>query len=471
MSTTTILRHTVILFLLAFCGSLNAESPLPKTGAEAAFSAWLEAFNSRDLEKIKKFNASFGLTDPAEETLDWSKQTGGYELVKIEESKTHGLIALVRDKKDTDEQLRVTLSLPKKSPSALKLEFDSIDIPRRSQADALAAPSNRIDKLAEEGEFSGAVLIAKNDKVLLEKAWGMADREAGMPNKSETRFRLGSANKMFTAVAILQLVQSGKVSLNATIDQYLPSFPNASVRSSVTVRDLLTHQSGLVDIDFSDSEGFTPETYAILREKLKTHADYVAYYGPRAPLSKPREKIEYNSFAFIVLGAIVESVSGKSYYDYVDANIFKPANMMASGSLPESEKVEDRSKGYTSRDDKSVSNHDTLPYRGTAAGGGYSTVGDLYKFAQALQSGKLLSPELLAQATQSQISENWYGYGFITVGKGPLRRFGHGGDSPGMNADVRIFPESGYVLVSLSNIDPPAAYTVFRYYEPRMPID
>ena len=159
-----------------------------------------------------------------------------------------------------------------------------------------------------------------------------------------------------------------------------------------------------------------------------------------------------------------------SYYDYVDAHVFKPAKMFSTGFLPESQSVPERSNGYTLRDGRWVSNENTLPYRGTAAGGGYSTVDDLLRFAQALQAGKLLSPKLLSEATHPQISEKWYGYGFITVGDGPLRRYGHGGDSPGMNADIRIFPESGYVLVSLSNIDPPAAYRVFRYYEPRMPI-
>jgi CubicO group peptidase (beta-lactamase class C family) len=356
------------------------------------------------------------------------------------------------------------------SALAPKIDIDALEIPRRTQSGALSAVVRRIDDLAKSGDFSGVVLIARNDQILLRRAWGLADRAANKPNRPETRFRLGSADKMFTAIAILQLVEDGKLSLDATIDRYLPDYPNKGVRSSVTLRQMLTHQSGLVDIDFSDSEDFTPETYSVFRQKFQTLSDYVTYYGQREPMSKPGEKIEYNSFAFVVLGAIIERVSGTSYYDYIDAHIFKPAGMSSTGFLPESQSVPDRSRGYTFRNGRWVSNEDTLPYRGTAAGGGYSTVDDLLRFAQALQAGKLLSPELLSEATHPQISEKWYGYGFITVGNGPLRRYCHGGDSPGMNADIRIFPESGYVLVSLSNIDPPAAYRVFRYYEPRMPV-
>jgi CubicO group peptidase (beta-lactamase class C family) len=468
------LRHplaTLLLCLLVAANSVCARTRLPDSKPGTVLSDWLAAFNSADLAKIKRFNEIYKQSGSAEDTLGWRADTGGFAVVRVEKSQPTRLIALLQDKRDADERVRATVSLESgSSHSTPKLDFDALEIPRMSQPGALASVVKRVDTLARSGDFSGAVLIARNDIILLRRAWGLADRTTNKPNRPETQFRLGSADKMFTAVAILQLVDSGKLSLDATIDRYLPDFPNRGIRSSVTLRDLLTHQSGLVDIDFSDSEGFTPEKYSVFREQFKTLSDYVAYYGQREPLSKPREKIEYNSFAFVVLGAIIERVSGMSYYDYVDAHVFKPAEMFSTGFLPESQPVPERSNGYTLRDGRWVSNGNTLPYRGTAAGGGYSTVDDLLRFAQALRAGKLLSPKLLSEATHPQISEKWYGYGFITVGDGPLRRYGHGGDSPGMNADIRIFPESGYVLVSLSNIDPPAAYRVFRYYEPRMPI-
>jgi CubicO group peptidase (beta-lactamase class C family) len=114
-----------------------------------------------------------------------------------------------------------------------------------------------------------------------------------------------------------------------------------------------------------------------------------------------------------------------------------------------------------------VPNTDTLPWRGTAAGGGYSTVGDLLRFAQALSSGRLLSEATLAEATRSH--QRQYGYGFDVQGQGRLGSYGHGGGAPGMNGELRIFPQLGYVLVSLSNLDPPAASELVEFFTLRMP--
>jgi CubicO group peptidase (beta-lactamase class C family) len=114
-----------------------------------------------------------------------------------------------------------------------------------------------------------------------------------------------------------------------------------------------------------------------------------------------------------------------------------------------------------------VPNTDTLPWRGTAAGGGYSTVGDLLRFAQALEAGKLISKAMLTEATKPQSED--YGYGFGVEGEGALRSYGHGGGAPGMNGDLRVFPQLGYVVVALSNLDPPAATRVADYFVLRMP--
>jgi CubicO group peptidase (beta-lactamase class C family) len=181
--------------------------------------------------------------------------------------------------------------------------------------------------------------------------------------------------------------------------------------------------------------------------------------------------VDYSNYGFVLLGAIIENVTGRDYYEVVREKVFVPAGMDSTGAEPESADVPLRATAYHSKGGAWVDAASTLPWRGTAAGGGYTTVGDLLKFAQALQAGKLLSPAMLAQATSPQMQEGWYGFGFITVGEGPLRRYGHGGDADGMNADFRVFPESGWVLISLANIDPPAAYRLGRWFEPRMPID
>lgn len=347
-------------------------------------------------------------------------------------------------------------------------------IERLDEAALLAHLATRMDALAEVGQFSGAYLVARHDQVLLQQAHGLAVRTggideygdpAGTPNTLDTKFRFGSAGKMFTAVAVLQLVESGQLSLDGTVDTYLPGYPNREVATKVTLRHLLTHTGGTGGLDNLETD------YAGDRQALRTHADYLEAHSARAPSFPPGTKVDYSNYGFVLLGAIIENVTGRDYYDVLRDKVFVPAGMSATGAEPESVAVPGRATAYRLKAGEWVDAAATLPWRGTAAGGGYTTVGDLLKFAQALRAGKLLSPAMLAQATSPQMQEDWYGFGFITVGEGPLRRYGHGGDADGMNADFRVFPESGWVLVSLTNIDPPAAYRLGRWFEPRMPVD
>jgi CubicO group peptidase (beta-lactamase class C family) len=341
--------------------------------------------------------------------------------------------------------------------------FFSVDLVlrRMTEADAVAALSARAGELARADEFSGAVLLARHGKVLLEDAWGRADRESGTSNTPGTRFRIGSMNKMFTAVATLQLVEAGKLALDDPIGRHLPDYPNKDVASKVTVRHLLTHTGGTGDI-------FGPE-FERNRLTLREHRDYVKLYGSRGLMDEPGARLEYSNYGFVLLGALIEAVSGASYYDYVRDNLFRPAGMTSTDSLPESEDVPNRAVGYMKPypGDDWVPNTDTLPWRGTAAGGGYSTVGDLMRFAQALSSGTLISKATLAEATRPH--QQLYGYGFGVQGEGRLRSYGHGGGAPGMNGELRVFPELGYVVVSLSNLDPPAASDLVDFFALRMP--
>ena len=322
----------------------------------------------------------------------------------------------------------------------------------------MAALSARAGELARTDEFSGAVLVARNGEVLLEDAWGLADRESGTPNTTDTKFRIGSMNKMFTAVATLQLVEAGKLALDDPIGTHLPDYSNQDLASQVTVRHLLTHSGGTGDI-------FGPE-FERNRLALRDHRDYVDLFGSRRPGFEPGSRFEYSNYGFILLGALIEAVSGESYYDYARNNVFHPAGMTSTDSLPETQNVPDLSIGYMRVGDGWEPNTDTLPWRGTAAGGGYSTVGDLLRFAQALSSGTLISPTTLAEATRTH--QQGYGYGF-TIGQDPVPNHGHSGGAPGMNGDLRVYPELGYVVVTLSNLDPPAASALADFFTLRMP--
>ena len=332
---------------------------------------------------------------------------------------------------------------------------------RTTEAGAVAALSARAEERARAGEFSGAVLVARHGKVLLQRAWGRADRKSGTPNTVRTKFRIGSMNKMFTAVATLQLVEAGKLALDDPIGKHLPDYPNRKLASKVTVRHLLTHTGGTGDI-------FGPD-YDKNRLKLRDHSDYLDLYGSRPLGFEPGSRWEYSNYGFVLLGALIEAVSGVSYYDYVREHVFRPAGMTSTDSLPESEDVPGRAVGYTGSRGSRVPNSDWLPWRGMAAGGGYSTVGDLLRFAQALSSGKLISKATLAKATSPQ--RQGYGYGFVVGGRRPSPHYGHSGGAPGMNGELRIFPKLGYVVVSLSNLDPPAASQLVNDFVDRMPTD
>ena len=383
----------------------------------------------------------------------------------MEKSEPLSIVALLQEKSsDTVARLDLKVS-SEEPPKILSSKVEAIPrpadlaIPRLKEAEALAALTARAGELAKKDEFSGVVLVARHGKVLLQKAWGLANRENGKPVTLDTRFRLGSMNKMFTAVATLQLVEAGKLALDDPIGKYLPDYPNKDVASKVTVRHLLTHTGGTGDI-------FGPE-FEKNRLTLREHGDYLKLYGSRGLTHEPGAEFRYSNYGFVLLGALIEKVTGTSYYDYVRSHIFKPAGMSSTDSLTEADAVPNRSTGYMKNDGKWVPNTDTLPWRGTAAGGGYSTAGDLLRFAQALESGKLISKASLAAATTPY--KEHYGYGFGIQGEGPLRGYGHGGGAPGMNGELRIFPQLGYVVVSLSNLDPPAATRLVDFFSLRMP--
>jgi len=185
-----------------------------------------------------------------------------------------------------------------------------------------------------------------------------------------------------------------------------------------------------------------------------------------------------------LLGVLIEKVSGQSYYDYVAEHVYKPAGMTLTASLPEDQVVPGRSVGYTHMrppgppagnggpSEAWRPNTDTLPYRGTSAGGGYSTVEDLFRFASALENHKLLDAEHTKLLTTGKVDTpggGKYAYGFGDETIGGVRCFGHGGGAPGMNGDLKICLQSGYVIAVLANLDPPAASRVSDFALNRLP--
>jgi CubicO group peptidase (beta-lactamase class C family) len=370
---------------------------------------------------------------------------------------------------DTDSAAETATATPK-AEQAGDIEQPRSEV-RGSEADALKALAAHADELARDDELAGAVLVVKDGRVLFRRAYGLADRKRRVPNTLRTRFRIGSMNKMFTAVAILQLVEAGKVKLNARLGTYLPDYPNREVARKVTIHQLLTHTGATGDI-------FGPD-FDEHRQELRALADYVKLYGKRELEYEPGSSWAYSNYGFILLGVVIERVSGQSYYDYVQEHVYARAGMTRSGSLPETRAVAGRAIGYTKPPGTNtwVPNTDTLPYRGTSAGGGYATVGDFARFADALLHHELLgrdSTRRLLAGKSEPVPEvgGRYAYGFFdTRGADGNGWVGHGGGAPGMNGDLRIYPKSGYVVAALANLDPPAAGQITEDLDGRLPLE
>jgi CubicO group peptidase (beta-lactamase class C family) len=461
-------------FLTVFLGA--AAPSVPDTPATRQFIAWLDAFNTGDAvalgEYLRSNYPSSRLTP--QQWMRFYRDSAGYDLVRVEEVTATRVIALAKFRR-WDGYIRITFTIGSEAPYPMTA-FQGLLVQRpaeippvapMTEQQAIAAFRTSLEAASADGAFSGAVLIARNGRPVFTAAYGLADRVTQTPNTAETKFRIGSMNKMFTAVAVMQLVQAGKIALADPIGRYLTDYPNPDVASKVTIEHLLSHTGGTGDI-------FGPQ-FAAQRTELRELADYFRLYGNRAPSYEPGSKWEYSNYGYILLGLLIEKVSGENYYDYVRAHIFEPAGMMQTDSLPEAVSVPGRSIGYSrSASGELESNAGTLPYRGTSAGGGYSTVGDLVRFAEALTSYRLLDRQTTDLATagkQSVFGDAYYAFGFDDRTEGGVRSFGHGGGAPGMNGELRIFPKSGYVVVVLSNFDPPLAQFAAGYVGRRLPAE
>ena len=320
----------------------------------------------------------------------------------------------------------------------------------------------KLAKEAASGKFSGAVLITKDGLPLFEQAYGLADRERSIPSTVETRFRIGSINKVFTAVAIMQLAEAGKIKLDDPLVNYIPDYPNRELAKKVTIRELLNHTGGTGDVFGTASNQLFSDEFRSHRLQLKTLDDYIHLYGSRPLRFVPGSRFEYSNYGYILLGRVIEKASHQNYYDYMQKHVYSPAGMKSTGELPIEKTVAKLSIGYTTMDGSKTAhdNTDTLPYRGIPAGMGYSTVRDLLAFAVALQQNKLLDSHytsLMETGNVDMVRDGSYGYGLMVHPLNGSTCIGHAGGYPGMNADVELCSGSKYVFVVLANVDPPVA--------------
>jgi D-alanyl-D-alanine carboxypeptidase len=312
-----------------------------------------------------------------------------------------------------------------------------------------------VDSLASRDRFSGAVLVARDGAVLFARAFGLASRGFGVPNRVETRFNLGSMNKMFTGVAIAQLAERGLLAFGQPAASFLQAPPSAVSDGKVTVHQLLTHTSGL-------GSYFQSERFAASWTRLRAVEDYLPLLADEECAFEPGTGWQYSNSGYLLLGAVVERVSGRSYFDYVREQVFRPAGMTATDSDELDLDPPNTAIGYTREEDRLRSNLFSHVIRGGPAGGGFSTVEDLLRFERALLGHRLLAPETTELVLEGKVDcdpvlGGRYGYGFLERRLDGARVVGHFGGYAGISTALDIYPELGWTVVVLANADPPVA--------------
>jgi CubicO group peptidase (beta-lactamase class C family) len=322
------------------------------------------------------------------------------------------------------------------SADSIKSDKGSTAVPN------LARMEQVIQSFVTDKQFMGSVLVARGNEILLNRGYGFANLEWNIPDSPTTKFRLGSITKQFTAAAILLLEERGKLSVDDPVKKYMPDAPVAW--DKITIFNLLTHTSGIPSFtsfpDYAKLEGFstTPE-------------ELVARFRDKPLDFQPGEKWSYSNSGYVLLGYLIGKISGESYAQFLQDNIFKPLGMVNSGYDSNSAVIQNRASGYT-HDQNGMVNagyiNMTIPL---SAGGLYSTTEDLLRWEQGLFGGKLLSPSSLKKMTTP--FKNDYGFGLAIHSINGHEEISHGGGIEGFNTILAYYPEDKLTVVVLANLN------------------
>jgi D-alanyl-D-alanine carboxypeptidase len=442
------LSWTIAAVLWASAGALSGQArttAAPANAALAHLQAYIEAFNSEAPGQMEAYFlahvAARALKElPVEQRLvRFSRVKSQLKSLAVERVVfDEPLRASVLTKSANGEFVLLKATAEATPPhNLLTLSIDLVENPdnivvpepKADDKEFAAAVRGFLEAQTKADEFSGVVLVAKGPRVVFEEAYGFADRDKKIPNRKDTKFNLGSINKIFTRVAIHQLAGAGKLTLDDPIKKFLPDYPNAQAAEKVNVRQLLNMTSGIGDF-FGDRYDATP------KEKIRTLQDYLPLFADLPLEFEPGTSNKYSNGGYIVLGLIIEKASGVDYYGYVRENIFKPLGMADTDAFPRGAGTPNLAFGYTREAEAAggarVLNFATLPGRGSSAGGGYSTAEDLLKFALALKDKRIFLPDA-------------------------ANGLGVAGGASGINSVLEWDPRSGYIVIVLTNFDPPTA--------------
>ncbi len=446
---------------------------LPEGAIGERITEFIDTVNANDPDKVrelieKHFTPKFRDMAPMEEHQAVFRQmyneSDGFEFYGVRkyenETPPDEFVVIVRNKLTQGWQAFVmTIELtppygiggaylaPSRPPSDLPPQK------KLTQAEVVEQLRTYVEKLARADRFSGTVLLAKDGKVLFKGAYGLASKRFDVPNKIDTKFNLGSMNKMFTAVAISQLVQRGQLSFDDSLGKFLSTdwLPH-EITDKIKIKHLLTHTSGLGSY-FNDK--YMESSKALFREL----DDYKPLVVGSTLAFEPGTDWQYSNTGFFLLGVVIEKVTGQNYFDYMRENIYKPAGMINSDCYDMDRPVPNLAMGYSRdpapRGPQWTNNLYKHVIRGGPAGGGFSTVEDLLAFDVALRSHKLLNRELTENlwTSKPELNSPDYGFGFGVGGTPTNRVVGHGGGFPGINSNLDMFLDSGYTAAVMSNYD------------------
>lgn len=311
----------------------------------------------------------------------------------------------------------------------------------------------------EQPEFSGVIQISKGNEVLLDMANGYARLFDEIPNKTDTSFGIASGTKGFTALAVLKLVDEGKLKLEDNVFEILPyEFPN--VKTPMTVKQLLTHTSGIYDyFDEEIIEDFGQLFKIVPISKILGPKDMLPMMITGDCYFAPGEKFKYCNSGFVVLGMLIEVVSNQSYSHYLDENIIKPLNLTGTGCYKTNQLPKNTAVGYMKGDDNIwSSNIFEIPMTCTADGGLFTTTNDVRKMWNGFVRGNLISDKSKTQALTKQVernNNNDYGLGFYINNdeNGKPKNYELVGMDPGVSFLSTYFIKNDYILTIISNTD------------------
>lgn len=453
-------------------GDYTDNRQLPDSPRHKRVTELLDVLNSGDQARVRKlvdeaFTDEFRKAVPMEEHLgifrELYTESHGLEFYSIRQyqnARSEDEIVVIAKNKLTDGWHGIVMQVETKPPHRIAgIMFNPARPPKELPPPAKLSRSQLasevkafVEKMVQAEVFSGTVLLAKDNQVLFSGAYGQACKSYDVPNKLDTKFNLGSMNKMFTAVAVAQLAERGKLSYDDTLDKYLSTdWLPQELAAKIKISHLLSHTSGL-------GSYFNEKFDTSSRELYRSVNDYKPLVADEKLQFEPGTNWSYSNTGFLLAGAVIEKVTGESYFDFVRKNIFEPAGMTNTDSYEMDKVVPNLAIGYVKDVDatgKTVWTNNLYKHviKGGPAGGGFSTVEDLHRFDRALRTNKLLSQKSRDELWTAQPNAPDYGFGFMVMNRPGGRVVGHGGGFPGISSQLSMFLDSGYTLVVLSNYD------------------